>query len=140
MQVVVRKGCVAMGTSTPVEVVNEYLSGFYSGDFTRAAATLAADFSFQGPFLRVEGRDGFLNGAHGLRPVVRGHRLLRQWRDGDEVCSIYEVDLHTPAGSGSVVMSEWHTVRGGQLASGRVVFDTAPFRALMPARPDAVSR
>ncbi|WP_322780307.1 nuclear transport factor 2 family protein [Frankia sp. Cas4] len=123
-----------MEHSTPIDVVNEYLASFYSGDFTRAAAILAADFSFQGPFLSVEGRDGFLSGAQGLRPVVRGHRLLRQWQDGHEVCSIYEVDLSTLAGSGSVVMSEWHTVRAGQLASGRVVFDTAPFHALMPAR------
>jgi SnoaL-like domain len=129
-----------MANSTPADVVNEYLSSFYSGDFTRAAATLAADFSFRGPFLHVEGRDGFLHGAQGLRPVVRGHRLLHQWRDNDEVCSIYEVDLHTTAGSGSVVMSEWHTVRDGQLANGRVVFDTAPFRALMPARLDAASQ
>ena len=30
---------------------------------------------------RVEGRDGFLDGAQGLRRVVRGHRLLRQWQD-----------------------------------------------------------
>lgn len=128
-----------MGTSTPAEVVNEYLSSFYSGDFTSAAGTLAADFSFQGPFLRVQGRDEFLTGAQGLRPVIRGHRLLRQWRDGDEICSIYEVDLHTPAGSGSVVMSEWHTVCDGQLAKGHVVFDTAAFRALMPARPNAAT-
>ena len=140
MQVVVWEGQAAMGTSTPAEVVNEYLSSFYCGDFSQAAATLAADFSFQGPFLRVEGRDEFLGGAQGLRPVVRGHQLLRQWQDRDEVCSIYEVELQTPAGSGSVVMSEWHTVRDGQLASGRVVFDTAPFRALMPAPPEAASR
>ncbi len=124
-----------MAPSLPTEVVNEYLSSFYSGDFTRVAATLAADFSFQGPFLRVEGRDGFLSGAQGLRPFVRGHRLLRQWRDGDQISSIYEVDLATPGGSGSLVMSEWHTVRDGRLVAGRVVFDTARFRDLMPVQP-----
>jgi hypothetical protein len=121
-----------MGPSTPTEVVNQYLSSFYSGDFTRAAATLAADFSLEGPLLRVDGRDAYLDGAQRLRPVVRGH-LLRQWHDDAEVCSIYRVYLHTPAGSGSVVMSEWHTVRNGRVIKANVVFDTAPFRALMPA-------
>jgi hypothetical protein len=120
---------------TPAGIVNEYLASFYRGDFTRAADMLTEDFSFSGPFLTVDGRDGFLAGAQGLRPIVQGHRLLHQWHDGNDVCSIYEVNLHTPAGSGSVLMSEWHTARDGRLASGRVLFDTAAFRALMPAGP-----
>jgi hypothetical protein len=56
---------------------------------------------------------------------VRGHRLQRQWADDPDVCSVYEVDLETPAGTEPVLMSEWHTARDGQLASGRLVFDTA---------------
>src|SRR5436309_3170211 len=110
-----------MEGTTPTETVNAYLASFYSGDYDRAVSTLAEDFSFQGPFLRVEGRAAFLDGAQGLRPVVRGHRLLYQWQDGAEVCSIYEVELCTPAGSGSVLMSEWHTVCDGRLTRGRVV-------------------
>lgn len=127
------KGWWHVEAATPAHIVNEYLTGFYHGDFRRAAATLAENFSFSGPFLQVEGRDDFLAGAQGLRAAVRGHRLLRQWQDGDEVSSVYEVELSTPVGSGSVLMSEWHSVRDGFLATGRVVFDTAPFRALMPA-------
>jgi len=48
------------------------------------------------------------------------------------VCSIYDVDLQTPIGRGAVTMSEWHTVVGGKVIAGRVIFDTAAFRALMP--------
>ena len=54
------------------------------------------------------------------------------WVDGDEVSSTYEVAIETPVGAGAVLMSEWHTVRNGALASGRVVFDTAVFRSLVP--------
>jgi hypothetical protein len=113
-------------------LVTEYLTAFYTGDFDRAGATVAPDFSFQGPFLEVQGRDKFFAGAQGLQPIVRGHRLLRQWIDGTEVCSIYDVTLETPKGTGSVPMSEWHTVRAGQLAAARVLFDAAAFRALLP--------
>jgi hypothetical protein len=49
------------------------------------------------------------------------------------VCSIYDFEIETPAGSGSVTMSEWCTVRDGRLTSARLVFDTAAFNALMPA-------
>src|SRR5258706_282997 len=112
-------------------LVTQYLTAFYAGDFDRARATVAQDFSFQGPFLQVQGRDAFFAGAQGLQPIVRGHRLLRQWVDGDEVCSIYDVTFETPKGTGSVPMSEWHTVRDGRLAAARVLFDAAAFRALL---------
>jgi hypothetical protein len=39
--------------------------------------------------------------------------------------------LETPKGTGSVSMSEWHTVRGGQVAAPRA-FDAAAFLALLP--------
>ena len=112
--------------------VNRYLDGFYRGDFATAGAVVAADFTFKGPFLDVQGKDAFFAGAVGLQQIVRGHHLLRQWTDGEDVCSVYDVHLETPVGAGTVPMSEWHTVRDGQLVAGRVLFDTAAFRALVP--------
>jgi hypothetical protein len=53
---------------------------------------------------------------------------------GNEVCSIYDVNLETPAGKGTVKMSAWHTTENDQSRSGRVILDTAAFRALMPPR------
>jgi hypothetical protein len=43
-----------------------------------------------------------------------GHRLLRQ-AEGDEVSPTYEMLIETPAGAGSVVMSEWRVARDGEL-------------------------
>jgi ketosteroid isomerase-like protein len=110
----------------------DYLDAFTSGDVDRAAELLTDDFSFAGPLQQTEGKDAFLEGARHLAPLVRGHTMLRQWEDGDEVCSIYEFAIETPAGAGSVLMSEWSRVRDGRLASSRLVFDTAAFAALMP--------
>jgi predicted SnoaL-like aldol condensation-catalyzing enzyme len=118
-------------------LATEYLTAFYRGEFDRARAVVAEEFSFRGPFLQVDGRDAFFAGAEGLKPIVRGHRMVRQWEDGADVCSLFEANLQTPAGTGSVLMSEWHIIRGGRLTSGRVVFDTAAFRALVPVpRPE----
>lgn len=120
------------GHPAPAEVASVYLTALYAADFEAARALLAEDFSFHGPFVQVRGRDSFLDSAAGLKPIVRGHRPLRQWAVGDEVCSWYDLDLETPVKSGSITMSEWHTVREGKLVSGRVVFDAAAFRAFLP--------
>jgi predicted SnoaL-like aldol condensation-catalyzing enzyme len=116
------------------KLVNEYLQAFYSGDFGRAGALVSDDFHFKGPFVEVANKEAFFSSAARLAPIVKGHRLLRQWEDGDEVSSVYEVNLETPAGSGAVTMSEWHAVRHAKLISGRIIFDTAAFRALVPPK------
>ena len=113
-------------------LVNRYLGAFYLGDFDTARLVLADDFSFCGPFIETTGRESFLTSAEGLRRIVMGHRLLRQWEDGSEVSSVYEVRIETPAGAGAVTMSEWHVARDDKLASGLVLFDTAAFQALVP--------
>jgi predicted SnoaL-like aldol condensation-catalyzing enzyme len=121
-----------MPVTGPAAVFNAYLDAFTSGDLDRAYALIADDFVFEGPMLQSEGKAAFVEGSGGLQPIVRGHKLLRQFVDGDEVCSIYDFGVETPAGSGSVTMAEWNVVRDGRLASARLVFDTAAFAALMP--------
>jgi hypothetical protein len=118
-------------TSKALEVVNAYLNPFYLGDFEEAKAVVSDNFVFTGPFLQVESRELFFEGAQGLRSIVRGHRLLRQWSDADSVSSVYDVNFETPAGAGSIVMSEWHVLRHDELVSGRLIFDTGAFRALV---------
>ena len=115
------------------DVFGSYLDRFTSGDISGAAELLTDDFVFNGPMLQAEGKEAFLAGAAGLAPFVRGNEMLRQWVDGDEVCSVYNFKIETPAGSGSITMAEWATVRDDKLASARVIFDTAAMTALMPA-------
>ena len=116
-------------------VVNQYLKLFYLGDFEGAERFVADEFHFKGPFVEVNGRYEFVAAASRLRPVVRGHVLLKQWEEGADVCSIYDVNLQTPAGSGNVTMAEWNRVLNGKLISGRLIFDTGEFRKIVPAPP-----
>src|SRR6185312_866619 len=113
-------------------VVNGYLAAFYTGDFETARSLVADDFKFKGPFVEASNKSDYFSSADRLATIVRGHRHLRQWEDGNDVATIYEVTLETPAGVGAVVMSEWHVVKDGKLISGRVIFDTAAFRAIVP--------
>jgi hypothetical protein len=117
------------------QIVNAYLAAFYAGDVERARPLLAEDFTFVGPFVAANGKRSFLESAARLAPIVRGHHILRQWQDTSEVCSIFELHLQTAIGTGTVTLCEWHTIRHALLAAGRVIFDTAAFRTLVPAAP-----
>jgi ketosteroid isomerase-like protein len=116
---------------TPTDIVSGYLTAFYGGDFESAGTVLAEDFEFKGPFVSVKGRDAFLQSAQGLRMTSRGHRLLKQWQDGDDICSVYDLSLQGPHKSGTVTMAEWHTVRDGKIQSALVLFDSAAFREIV---------
>lgn len=116
------------------KIVNQYLDAFYSGDFELAKRLVADDFEFRGPFVQARNKDEFFSSAARLAPIVKGHHMLRQWVDSNEVSSIFDVNLQTPAGKGAVTMSEWHKVRGEKLIYGRVILDTTAFRGLVPAQ------
>lgn len=115
-------------------VVNGYLEAFTAGDYTKASGFVADGFSFAGPIAQYETKEAFFAGAAGLLPILRGHELLYQWEDGDEVCSVYYLNLETPVGQASICTSEWNSVHNGQVTSSCLVFDTAQFRALLPVR------
>jgi hypothetical protein len=79
--------------SEPTDVASEYLRAFYSGDHAAARALTADELTFAGPFVQTAGRAAFFASAAPLAQVARGHRLLRQWSDGDDVCSVFELAL-----------------------------------------------
>jgi ketosteroid isomerase-like protein len=114
------------------EIFRTYLQRFTSGDTAGAAELLTDDFRFHGPFLQSQGRAEFLAGSAQLVPIMRGAEIHRQWEQADELCSLYDFKIETPAGAGSITMAEWNTVRDGKLASARLIFDTAAMAALMP--------
>lgn len=116
------------------KLVNRYLGAFYSGDFDAARRLVVDDFHFKGPFVETTNREAYFIAAAPLARVVRGHRLIRQWEENDQVCSIYDVSLETSVGRGTVTMCEWNTADKDLIRSGRVILDTAEFRALMPPR------
>jgi hypothetical protein len=69
-----------------------------------------------------------------VAPAARGMQMRRQWKDGDDVCSLYTFDVEAPAGAVSVLVSEWNTVRDGEVASSLAVFDTCPFQCIWSRR------
>jgi ketosteroid isomerase-like protein len=116
-----------------VDVVRMYLERFTSGDASGVAELVVDNFSFEGPILQANNRSEFLVGNAEVWPIVRGYDMRRQWVDGADVCSIYDLIIETAVGAGSIPMAEWCVVRDGKLVSSRVLFDTAAMAALLPA-------
>jgi ketosteroid isomerase-like protein len=114
------------------EIFRTYLERFTSGDREGAAELLTEDFRFHGPMLQSEGKAAFLEGSAGLCPIMRGADVRRQWEEGDELCSVYDFKIETPAGAASIPMAEWDTFRDGKLASARLIFDTAAMTSVLP--------
>ena len=117
-----------LASHQPAEIVNSYLTAYASGDVDRAASLVSEDFSFQGPMQATAGRSALRKIVAHVAANVRRHRVLYQWQDGDEVCTIYQLSVETGREAMSVLVSEWNTVRRGQLASSFMLFDTGPFR------------
>mgnify|MGYP003702440845 CR=1 FL=1 len=114
-------------------IFEQYLDRFTSGDLDGAAELLDESFNFRGPMLQADNKSDFLAGTEGLLPIVKGYEMHRVFTDGNDVCAIYDFKVETPAGAGSIPMTEWSVVRNGKLVSSQLLFDTAAFAALMPA-------
>ncbi len=113
--------------------MRRYLTTYLSGDVDRAHSLVGDDFVFQAPLVESTAtKEAFFAGIEHKLALIRAHRILRMWADGDSVFTVYEIDVETPAGAASMLMHEWHTVRQGRIASTVMIFDTqAPAAQLM---------
>ena len=114
------------------DIFRIYLERFTSGDVDGAAEFLAEEFVFDGPILQAKGKAEFLAGSATAASMARGCTIHHQWADGDDVCSVYDFKVETPAGAGAIPMAEWSVIHGGRLVSSRLLFDTAAMAALLP--------
>ena len=87
----------------------------------------SSDVSFRRQGQEAVGKQALSDLIAHVAPIARGMRMLRQWADGDDVCSLYLFDVDAPAGPVSLIVGEWNTVRNGEVASSLMAFDTGVF-------------
>lgn len=124
---------IGEGRMSNAETFREYLTRFTSGDVAGAGELLDEAFVFAGPMLLASSKAEFLAGSAPAAAMARGCTVHQQWENGEDVCSIYDFEVQTPAGSASIPMAEWSVIRDGRLVSSRLLFDTAAMASLMPA-------
>lgn len=119
-----------MGSSA-VAVVNQFYEvSLKQKDAEGIRPFLTDDFRFVGPVDQRIGADEFVELNKGFLPFMMDTRMQQQFAAGDQVCSIYEVDVRTPAGETlTLEMADWVLVQNGRMAEQRIFYDPRPFVA-----------
>lgn len=116
----------------PLDTVNRYLhlTGSAGADLPQAVELLAEDVVFSGPLMRIVGRDAYAGLLQQFLPAHVSTRVIKQFSDGDQVCSINELTVRTPAGSNiTLAMAEWFKLRDGRITEHTLFYDPRDFAA-----------
>ena len=112
-----------------LDTVNDFLDLTNNRkEIERAVTLLAPDVTFEGPLMRVSGVDQYAALLEMFLPAHLDTRILRQFEDGDDACSVCELAVRSPAGETiTLAMSEWFRLRDGKIAEHRVYYDPRDF-------------
>ncbi len=111
--------------ATALEIVNKFSQ-------TQDTSLLADDFKFIGPVDQAHGIDEFMKLNASFFPMVADMRMLQQFENGNDVCTIFEIDVNVPTG-GTIMLTvaDWVVVENGKMAVQRIYYDAREFAAAM---------
>ena len=112
----------------PLDVVNRFYEAAADGHIDKLADLVSDDVTFDGPVMHTRGAHEYIAMSEQLLAFHRETTMLRQFENGDGVCSIYELRMATPAGGElTLTMADWIDVAGGKVAAQRIYFDPREF-------------
>src|SRR5437762_2804629 len=107
-----------------LEAVNRFYRTTNDRDADGVGRHVADDIRFVGPLMATTGADAYVEINRQLLPSHLATRMKIQFEDGDQVCSIHEMDLRTPdGGTLTVEMADWITITDGRISSQRIYYD-----------------
>ena len=112
-----------------LQLVNQFYDiSLKQKDADGLRSLIAEDFAFVGPLAKTTSAEDFVALNKQFLPAHVETRFLYQFEAGDQVCSIYELDLRKPNGGlFTTTMADWVTVRNGRLAEQRIYYDPREF-------------
>ncbi len=113
--------------ATALAIAEKYLAAFSAGD-TKAINDLIGDsIVFDGPMMKIEGREPFMQAMTGLAKAWKSdHKHIRAIGNGEDAALLYDFVMTEPIKQ-TVRMTEWYRVRNGKIDEIRLLFDTAKF-------------
>jgi len=89
------------------------------------------EMTFTGPLMTTRGRQQYLDVIGQFLPAHGGFEFLRQFENGDEVCSIYETSVNAPDGSTlRLPVADWTRLADGRIVEQRIYYDPREFAAV----------
>lgn len=89
---------------------------------------ITEDMTFDGPLMKFNGAKEYVESTKQFLQMHRATRMLKQFENGNDVCSIYEMDVATPAG-GMITLEvvDWVQVANGKVAKQKIFYDPREF-------------
>ncbi len=120
----------------PLEIVNRFyeLTDPKGRDVSELLGpigeALTDDFKFIGPLMRTEGRAQYVALLGQFLTAHVAYQFHKQFEADNEVCSIYDMTVRTPAGGTlTITMVDWLKLQGGRIAEQRLYYDPRGFAA-----------
>ena len=111
--------------STLAAVTTHYYEDLATkGDF--AGIPMADDLRFGGPIHTYSGGDRYRRDCGQLAAMVQNIEIRYQFVEGDQVHTVYDIDLGLP--SGPIASSETLTFDDGVLVAADLIIDSTPLR------------
>ena len=111
-----------------IDVVNRFYEATNSRRIEDLPALVSDDVTFAGPLMNATGSKEYVAMNEQLLGFHSGTKMLHQFENGDDVCSIYELSVTTPAGGSlTLPIADWITVKNGKIAAQRIYFDPREF-------------
>jgi ketosteroid isomerase-like protein/uncharacterized protein YndB with AHSA1/START domain len=112
----------------PLHVVNRFYEATSRRRSEELADLVTEDVTFEGPLMQARGAREYLAMNKQLLGFHRETTMLRQFENGDAVCSIYVLTMATPAGGElALTVADWIEVADGKVAAQRIYFDPREF-------------
>ena len=114
--------------SNNLEIVNRYYAATDAHDAEALREFVTNDIVFTGPTQMTEGVDAYVELNAQFLQFHKATRMLSQFANGEAVCSIYEMDVRTPAGGQiTLAMADWLRLQDGRIAEQRIYYDPREF-------------
>jgi len=112
----------------PLEIVNRLYEATHSRRLQDVRALVHEDVTFVGPMMQATGSQEYMAAIERLLGFQNGRKMLQQFEDGDDACSLYELSVITPAGASlTLPIADWIQVKNGKIAAQRIYFDPREF-------------
>ena len=104
-----------------LDTVNKFMQ-------SQDTALLTNEFWFSGPVDQTHGIEAFMKLNQSFFPMVTAMRMLQQFENGNNVCSIYEVDLTPPSGKSlTLKVADWVVVSNGKMVEEHLFYDAREY-------------
>ena len=112
----------------PLEVVKKFYDITENKKGEGLETILTEDMVFVGPLMKSSGAKEYIKSTIQFIQMHRATRMQKQFVNGDDVCSLYEMDIATPTGEIiTMEIADWILVKDGKVAKQKIYYDPTEF-------------